>query len=136
MLIPTDRDPRRTKAEAVILPLMPSGTMNWRLHVDAKTPEKAAKVALRVAALTDDRLAVQRIEPYWKLEGRQVVSCSLALRAESFAQAVVEALVVAGHVAGGWHVNAPEEAADGRRPALRSRTQRCRGVCVCLPALS
>ena len=87
--------------------------MSWRLHVNASTPEKAQKVAARVAARVDHRLEVARIEPYWKIEGQQIVSCAVDLRAKSFPQAVVEALVIAGEVAHGWHVNAPEESADG-----------------------
>ena len=51
--------------------------LSWRLHVTASSEAAASKVASRVNALLDGRLAVETIEPYWKVEGQHVVSCSL-----------------------------------------------------------
>ena len=87
--------------------------MSWRLHVNAGSEKAAAKVAGRVAVLLDNRLAVQKIEPDWKIEGQQIATASLALRSASLPDAVVEALRLAGAVAGGWHVNVPEESPSG-----------------------
>ena len=87
--------------------------MAWRLHVIAGDDRAAAKVAARVAGLLDGRLVVERIEPYWKDNERRIVSATLALHATSLPDAVVEALQLASHHAGGWHVTRPEEASDG-----------------------
>ena len=89
--------------------------MHWRLHVTASTERAASKVAARVAVLLDQRLAVRSIEPYWKIQGQQIVTAELPLHSTTFPEGIVEALTLAGEVAGGWHVTRPEDAADGWR---------------------
>jgi hypothetical protein len=89
------------------------GTVHWRLLVVAKDERKAAKVAHRVGLLLAERLAVETIEPYWKIKGRWEVTATLELRATSFADAVVETLRLGSTVAHNWSVNCPEEAPDG-----------------------
>lgn len=72
-------------------------TITWRIMIDAKTKEKAHKIAAKLSNELGE-IRVLSLERYWKDKSNFELTCSTPLHVERPEDAVFQMLQIAGHL--------------------------------------
>lgn len=88
-------------------------TIAWRVHVRAEKGTGRQRVLEKVTRALGDGTSVAACEPYWKDDRDHVATLTTALGGLGLAEAVLETLVRARGLRGGWHVTGPHVDPDG-----------------------
>lgn len=116
---PDPHVPRRT-APASRGPVADAGTVGavtatiaWRVHVRAAKAAGRQRVLDQVVGALGDRTTLDACEPYWKDDRDHVATLTTELGGLGVAGAVLETLLRADRLRGGWHATGPHVDADG-----------------------